>query len=202
MSVKSRVKNFLANLLYWILKSPEYNEVCMSKLKSEFKSLGKNPKIFETAHIKNPQYISIGNDFQSMYNLRLEAWDYYIGQNFKPQIIIGNNVSMNTDIHIACIDEINIADNVMMASRVYISDHSHGDSTLESLSTIANRRPLTSKGPVVIEKNVWIGEGACILSGVTVGENSIIGANAVVTKSFPKNSIIAGVPARIIKQLP
>ena len=90
---------------------------------------------------------------------------------------------------------------MLMASRIYISDHSHGEINSEALMLPRLQRPLVSKGPVIIEDNVWIGEGVCIMPGVTVGRNSIIGANAVVTKSFPANCVIAGIPATIIKNL-
>lgn len=59
--------------------------------------------------------------------------------------------------------------------------------------------PIYSKGAIVIGDNVWIGEKAAILAGVTIGEGAIIGANAVVTKNIPPYSIAAGIPARIIK---
>ena len=88
----------------------------------------------------------------------------------------------------------------MIASRVYISDHSHGNISSEDLKIPPAQRPLFSK-PVYIGKNVWIGEGSCILPGVTLGDNVIVGANAVVTHSFPNNCVIAGVPAQIIKKL-
>ena len=60
---------------------------------------------------------------------------------------------------------------------------------------------MVSKGPVIIEDNVWIGEGVCVLPNVTIGRNSIVGANSVVTKSFSENSVIAGNPAKLIKVL-
>lgn len=167
----------------------------------KFNSLGVKSNVLPNYYIKNAKYIKIGDNFSALYNLRIEAWDTYEGVSFVPEIIIGNNVSFNTDIHIGAINRIVIGDNVLMASRIYITDHSHGDIDSESLELPPVKRFLKSKGPVIIEDNVWIGEGVSILAGITIGKNSIVGANAVVTKSFPPNSIIAGVPARLIKKI-
>ena len=60
-------------------------------------------------------------------------------------------------------------------------------------------RPITSKGPVVIGNNVWIGDKATILPGVTIGDGAVIAANAVVTKDVPAYSVVGGNPARVIK---
>ena len=170
-------------------------------IKSSLKSCGENFILQHPFFFKNPQYISVGKNFSALYNCRIEAWDSYLNQTFTPEIIIGNNVCMNTDIHIGCINRIVIGDNVLMGSRIYISDHSHGEINTDALKVSPINRPLTTKGAVIIEDNVWIGEGVCILPNVTIGKNSIIGANAVVTRSFPPNSIIGGVPAQLIKHL-
>jgi acetyltransferase-like isoleucine patch superfamily enzyme len=177
------------------------NRVKWWRIKLKFKSIGGNATVRMPVFIKNPQYISIGNNFNALWNLRIEAWDRYIDQVFSPEIIIGDNVNINSDVHIGCIDKVVIGSGVLMASRIYINDHSHGEINSNDLLLPPVKRKLVSKGPVIIGNNVWIGEGVAVLPGVTIGDNSIIGANAVVTTSFPPNSVIAGVPARLIKTI-
>lgn len=170
-------------------------------LRNNFKKFGENGSIAKDRVVKNPQFISIGNNFFAYNRFRIEAWDEYQGVKFSPQIIIGNNVCFNTDIHIGCIDRVEIGDNCLFGSRIYITDHDHGSTSPSDILLPPIERKLYSKGPVIIEKNVYVGEGVSILSGVTIGENSIIATNAVVTKNVPKNSIVAGIPARVIKVL-
>ena len=122
-------------------------------------------------------------------------------QNFHSEIVIGNNVTVAAYCHIGCINKVTIEDEVLIAGKVFISDHFHGMIEAQSLSKPPVMRDLFSKGPVHIGKRVWIGEGVCIMPGVTIGENSIIGANSVVTKDIPANRVAAGVPARVIELL-
>lgn len=78
----------------------------------------------------------------------------------------------------------------MIASKVFITDHSHGEININSLTLPPSSRKIVSKGAVIIEDNVWIGEGVCILPNVTIGRNSIVGANSVVTNNIPENCVI------------
>jgi acetyltransferase-like isoleucine patch superfamily enzyme len=198
---KKNILNKLARLTYRIIYSNEYRSLEKVEEVIKFRFLGENSRFPSQKIIKNPQYISIGSNFSALQNLRIEAWDEYAGEKFHPEIIIGDEVIMNTEIHIGCIDKVIIGNNVLLASRIIISDHSHGEITKEALSLPPALRPLKSKGPVIIKDNVWIGDGVAILSGVTIGENSIIGANTVVTRSIPANCVVAGNPAKIIKTL-
>ena len=89
---------------------------------------------------------------------------------------------------------VDIADLVMIGPNVNIITAGHALAPSE-------RRSYIEAKPILIEKNVWIATGATILGGVTVGENSVVGAGAVVTKDVPPNSFVAGVPAKIIRSL-
>lgn len=126
----------------------ELNRSDIHRVKSEFNRLGTNFNLHNPFIIKNPKYISIGDNFYSPYNLRLEAWDEYEGQKFNPMISIGNNVVLNSDCHIGCINKVEIGDNVLMASHIYISDHSHGEISEDELTVLPIQRRLHSKGPV------------------------------------------------------
>lgn len=170
------------------------HSIYISKL---LKQCGTRPHIEFLLYLTGPKYICIGDNFISNARLRLEA--FKLGEN-DPIIKIGDNVNINFDCHIGAINRIEIGNNVLLASKVFISDHSHGDSEVESLKISPLNRPIISKGPVLIKDNVWIGEGASILSNVTIGEGAIVGANSVVTRDVPPYSVVGGVPSRIIKQ--
>ncbi len=145
--------------------------------------------------------ISIGDNFIAHDRNRIEAISKNGSAIFNPKIHIGNNVIMNYGCHIGAVDFIKIGNNVLLASNIYISDHDHGHTNYEDMSLTPVSRNIISKGPVIIEDNVWVGEGAAILANVTIGKNSIIAAHAVVTKDVPPFSVVAGVPAKVIKKV-
>lgn len=117
------------------------------------------------------------------------------------KLFIGRDVQLNDYVHIGVAESVKIGDNVLIASRVFITDHNHGaysGTNQSDPNEIQVRRPLSSAA-VVIEDNVWIGEGVSILPGVTIGRNSVVACGTVVTRSVPANVITGGVPNRIIK---
>lgn len=197
--MRNHLKILLLNLFNRLLLYKHKVEII--ELKGKFKSVGKNFRIKKDFSIYNPQYIEIGMNFRSLERFRIEAIDKFGNQKFTPSIKIGNNVNFNTDIHIGCVNSIIIGDNCLFGSRIFISDHNHGETTEEMLQIFPMKRPLVSKGSIVIKNNVWVGEGVAIMPNVIFGENCIIAANAVVTKDVPPNCIAAGVPAKIIKKI-
>jgi acetyltransferase-like isoleucine patch superfamily enzyme len=170
-------------------------------LKNSIKNCGKGFHVQSPAYIKGGEYITISEGFFSLERLRLECWDNYGNDKFTPNLIIGTNVIMNYNVHIGCIDKVSIGSNVLFASNIFITDHQHGFIDERDLNISPVDRSLSTKGPVIIEDNVWIGENVVIMPNVTIGKGSIIGANSVVTRSFPENSVISGIPARLMRTL-
>jgi acetyltransferase-like isoleucine patch superfamily enzyme len=109
-------------------------------------------------------------------------------------IRVGHKVFINQCCTIYDMGGVDIGDLVMIGPNVNIITAGH---PLEP----AQRRAYVEAKPIVIEKNAWIATAVTILGGVTVGENSVIGAGAVVTKDVPANSFVAGVPAKVIRSL-
>jgi acetyltransferase-like isoleucine patch superfamily enzyme len=196
-----RIFSYLLSQKFFLVKDFFFNSIYSGWIKRFFNSAGNDFFIQYPLNHVGLQYISIGNGFNCFPRLRLEAHSEHLDNHYTPTITIGNNVSINFDCHIACVNRIVIGNNVLIASKVFITDHFHGEVNAEALQTPPSARKVISKGPVIIHDNVWIGEGVCILPDITVGENSIIGANAVVTKSFPKNSVIGGNPAKLIRSI-
>lgn len=166
-----------------------------------FRSVGEDFHLGKNPSFRGQQYMHIGDDFSAGDGLLIEAWDSYCGQRFTPEIFIGDHVNCSNYVQISAIDNVTIGNNVLMGQCVYISDNSHGKWEREDIELPPAQRPLTSKGPVHIGNNVWIGRCVSVLSGVTIGDNCVIGANSVVTRDVPANCMAAGVPAKVIKRL-
>lgn len=168
---------------------------------ARFAACGPGALIRAPRMIYGGRFMHIGAGFDAFPGLRIEAFDRHLDKQFTPRIAIGDRVSINYDCHIGCVNEITIGNDVLLASRVYISDHSHGAPDYHDIDVPPSARKVFSKGPVVIEDGVWIGEGACVLPGVRIGRHAIVGANAVVTRDVPPYAIVGGVPARVLKTL-
>ena len=111
-------------------------------------------------------------------------------------IEIGENSGLSGTV-VGASQKIVIGKNVLCGANVFITDFDW-----HNIDPELRRKPLqTLASPVLIEDNVWLGLNVIVLKGVTIGQNSVIGANSVVTKSIPANVIAAGNPCRVIKEL-
>lgn len=116
-------------------------------------------------------------------------------RNEKSKIMIGQNVSTNNNLLIISASEVTIGDNTLIGEGVMMIDHdAHG------IHPDERRTSIGKVSPISIGENVWIGSRVTILPGTKIGNNSIIGAGAVIKGDFPANVIIAGNPAKVIRE--
>lgn len=146
--------------------------------------------------IRNMGEINIGK------NCRFGRYSTIELFNSQSKLSVGQGFRSNSYLHIGVVSSVVIGQNVLVASGVYISDHSHGSygKLQPSDPRIAPVDRSLYSAPIVIGDNVWLGEKVAILPGVRVGDGVVVGAGAVVTKDIPDYCIAAGVPAEIIKR--
>lgn len=149
-------------------------------------------------YVRGKKYIDFGKQITLGRYCRFDV----LGTHESKILSFGDNVVVGDNVRISCIEKIRIGNNVLIGSRVLIIDNAHGKydgQDADTPYTPPNLRTLQSE-PIEVGDNVWIGEGAVIQKGVRIGSGCVIAANTVVTKDVPKNSIVAGLPGRIIKQ--
>jgi maltose O-acetyltransferase len=129
------------------------------------------------------RFLNFGNKNVIYFPIKIE---------YPEGVSIGNNVSINSYVHIWGTGGVKIGNNVMIASHACITSATH-DYNKEDMIKVQVLRN------VEIQDNVWIGTGAIIMPGVIIGEGSVVGAGSVVTKNVPSRSIVIGSPAKVIK---
>jgi lipopolysaccharide O-acetyltransferase len=182
---------FILRKIYFIFYKYLFNECKSVFIAGSFRITGK-------------ENIKIGKLFAGR-RIVIDAIKYFNQDVYQPSIIIGNDVSFGDDIHIACTNKIEIGNNVLLGSHIYITDHDHGIYNGENVKhsppdEIPAYRKLTNNAYVIIGNNVHIGEYVSILKNVKIGQGSIIGSNSVVTKNIPEYSIAVGNPAKVLKK--
>jgi acetyltransferase-like isoleucine patch superfamily enzyme len=164
--------------------------------KRKFTRIGGHPTIWGIRGVVvcGPN-ISIGKDvvFVAADGYRTNLSSIKIG-GIEGNITIGNNVLIMNGVRISSATSITIGDGCMLANFCYLTDSDWHD--------IHDRTSAPGgSAPIILERGAWIGDSAIVCKGVRIGENSIIGAGAVVTKDVAPNVIVAGNPARVVKKL-
>lgn len=194
--VYSTLYDKLQPIWHYLKCSVILKEEIGKKKKNEFFDFGVNTVIaMPFLQLSGCNNIKIGNNTTILSNCRLAVY----GNSSKANIIIGNNCYIGFGFSALASAEanINIGNNVLVASNVLVTNENHGMNPETEVPYMAQK--LSAK-TVEIGDGCWIGEKVCILSGVSIGEKTIIGAGSVITKSIPSYSIVAGNPAKVLKQ--
>ena len=151
--------------------------------------------------IRFPFYLRGEKSFEGGNALTLGRFCRFELEGKRKTLFVGEKCEFGDLTHIVALKSVKIGNNVLVASKCFISDSDHGvyKGELQDLpSTPPNKRKIHSV-ETIIGNNVWIGENAVILAGTNIADGCIIGANSVVKGIFDKVGIIAGVPARYVK---
>lgn len=211
MKLARKLKHYLQTKIYhaWLNVSRELERNSIIEIK---KKIHCNPDKINFGGIPDEfnggQYMYVGDGTFFSVHLSMNATDSYptdednviVIQKMNPLLEIGENCAFGAYNHITCTNHISIGSNLLTGRWVTITDNSHGGRSAEDMAVSPSRRKIYSKGKVIIGDNVWIGDKASILPNVRIGNNVIVGANSVVTKDVPSYCIVAGNPAKVIKQ--
>lgn len=173
------------------LRFKRYFYTCI--MEKRFRKWGKNTRVLPPLNVSCPWAIEVGDNVEILEHCTMNVKDKR--EDGEPSLIIGDGVRIGRFVHINARYQVIIESFALITHRVLIGDETHNYSDHNQPICLQGCQ---SKGPVLIKSGCWIGTGAIILPGVTVGKNAVVGANAVVTKDVPDFAVVGGVPAKII----
>jgi len=156
-------------------------------------------RLFHPLLVKGKGCITFGENVQFGVIASPNFYSHYAymeARTENSQIIVGDNVTLNNGFSAEARDKITIKSKVLIGVNCSIMDHDG-----HSLAIDQRTEGEPNSAPVLIEENVFIGDNVTILKGVTIGKNAVIGNSAVVTKNIPANTIAAGNPAKVIREI-
>lgn len=187
--------NFISLLKYLKFQSEELRKY--SSILKEIHTENPNAIEYPFLQIDGPNRIVIDSGSSIGKHAWLGCYDNYLDERYSPRLSIGKNVRIGNYVTITAVGRISIGDGCLFSDFVYVSDHAHGANPESDLPP--QKQKLENKGDVNIGPNCFLGMKVSVLPNVTLGNNCIVGAHSVVTKSFPPYSMIAGAPAKLIK---
>lgn len=164
--------------------------------KNKYGSIGKKSYFLNPMFISGTSNIFLGEDVGIWDQARVEVIDEWEGEKKNPRLTIGNHVNIGQNLHLICTQKVEIEDHVLISARVTILDNHH---VIDDLEMPVLKQGLISS-PVKICQGAFIGINAVIMPGVTVGKHAVVGANSVVTKDVPDYAVVAGAPAKVLRE--
>jgi abequosyltransferase len=161
---------------------------------SAFGAFGTGSVIGPPARVTSPECIFIGDGVV----IHEHAWISVVAAvpGVTPRLVIGDGTLIDRLLHIACVGEIEIGPDVMVAERVLIGDTYH---EYQDVTRPVIEQPMAPPRKVTIGRGVAIGLGSCIMPGVTIGENAYIAVGTVVNRDVPPRTVVAGNPGRVVR---
>ena len=175
-----RVKRLIRVSLHWLRWS------------GRFAGFGWKSTLSQPDLLTGLSRVRIGRGVEIRKGARIEV----VGPGTTEAISIGDGTSIHLYFHVGAAERVTIGRNVLIAGHVYITDHDHD---LGEPGVARFTKPALQVDPTRIEDDCWLGEGCKILKGVRLGRGCVVGANAVVTRSFEPYTVVAGIPARAIR---
>ncbi len=155
---------------------------------------GKGSKVIRPMRLLGKKRIFLGDNVIILNQARMETLRGWGENSLDGKLIIGNGTSFEQCCHLIAADKVEIGKACVFSAFVYVSDCSHGYTPDEDIM----KSELDIK-PVKIGNHCFVGIGSCIMPGVTIGNNVVIGANSVVTSDVADYCMVAGAPAKVIK---
>lgn len=166
---------------------------------SNFYHLGSKVTFKQGITIYNARHISLGNKVYLEKNATLKFLEEFNDYVYKlPNIKIEDGVTIGEGTIISAAKSIHIKKNVLIASNCFVGDHNH---EYRDITIPIKYQEYKDVKKIIIEEGAWIGANATVCPGVTIGVNSVIGANSVVINNIPDYSVAVGAPARVIKKI-
>jgi acetyltransferase-like isoleucine patch superfamily enzyme len=178
-----------------LIRAQRLRDLAFTKLAAPgFAAFGPNSRILLPTRLSGAEHISVGDRVL----IGAGSWLIVPSQHAPgPNIVLHDRVRMNTT-SISAVHRVEIEEAVAIARGCYISDHSHG---FADADVPVRDQPIDRVAPVLIKRGAWLGQNVVVLPGVTIGRGSVVGANSVVRSDVPDRTVVAGTPARVIREL-
>jgi acetyltransferase-like isoleucine patch superfamily enzyme len=199
-AIYGKVRDFLGSPLPEKLNTLElayYRLKGILYYRRAFASFGRGSVLRGPKHLSNASSMKIGDRTLIGSLAHIELIPEYAGVRFSPRIEIGNDVYIGPNLYMVCVGHLTIGDGAVLSEYVYLHDSNHG---FDPECGLIMQQRLVHGGDITIGRNCFLGFRVAIMPGVTLGDHCVVATGAVVTKSFPPYSMIAGVPAVLVKR--